>query len=93
MTNELVTCQMNGQLEECLRLKALCLQLCSDAISEVKRDILSVDTKTITRREDFSTQATVGFAKKFSEKIKHLKMPSIFELRKRPIPQYFVLNR
>jgi hypothetical protein len=39
--------------------KMACLDLCSSAIVEVKRDLLRVDTKMVTKNEEFSTKATV----------------------------------
>ena len=39
--------------------KAACLELCSQAISEIKADLINVATKTITKSEGFSTKATV----------------------------------
>jgi hypothetical protein len=39
--------------------KAECLRLCTQAISETKADLITVATKTITKKEGFSTKATV----------------------------------
>jgi hypothetical protein len=39
--------------------KAACLELCGQAFSEIKMDLIHVATKTITKSEGFSTKATV----------------------------------
>jgi hypothetical protein len=39
--------------------KAECLELCTQAISLTKADLINVATKTITKSEGFSTKATV----------------------------------
>jgi hypothetical protein len=48
---------MNGDFEE---LKSRCLELCNSAITEIQREVLFVETKTISKREDVSNKATVG---------------------------------
>ena len=39
--------------------KAECLELCSKMMVEIKKDLLRVNTTTITKSDEFSTRATV----------------------------------
>ena len=51
-----VAAKMQGDFNQ---QKMACLDLCSSIIVEIKRDPLRVDTKKVTRNEEFSTKATV----------------------------------
>ena len=37
-----------------------CLDLCSRALVEVKKEVLRVDTQAVTKNDGFSTKATVS---------------------------------
>lgn len=41
------------------QLKTECLDLCNDCIAEVNREVLHVDTSTVTANREFSTKSTV----------------------------------
>ena len=47
-------------------LKSRCLELCNDAITEIHKEVLHVETKTMSKREDVSNKATVGLKFCFS---------------------------
>ena len=39
--------------------KAICLELCDKISDELNKDLLQVETKTITHNREFSTKSTV----------------------------------
>ncbi len=42
-------------------VKERCLELCNNALTEIHKEVLHVQTRTISRSEDVSNKATVGF--------------------------------